>query len=446
VKRALLREAESLIDEMLEWQQQHPESDFDGMETQVQEWRRRFGQELVEKLLELQAQRRPATPPVCPDCHRPMRYKGMVGLTFESFLGVVEVARGYYYCRACQKGLCPLDAQLHLAAHWSGKVARAVTWLNGHTQTYGESVAIVAELTDARISKSSSWRVVQTYGARFQAELTREETQLKAQAREWSTPGGPPAPHPRMGVALDGGLVCLRGEGWKEFKAGCVFEVAPRRQRDPRTGDVETYGHAVNLSYVAHLGEPGPLGWQVWTEAHRRGWRQAPAGQVVGDGAAWVWGIRDDHFPDTETVVDWYHATEHLGEAKQLLFAAETAAGTRWYNELELALYQGHADRVAQCITQAAQALSEPARAEVLQQAHYFAQQQRRMHYLTLRNEGWVIGSGMIESGVKRFKARFVGAGMRWSRAGVENLLPVRAAVLSGEQRFAELWQRAYAA
>lgn len=68
------------------------------------------------------------------------------------------------------------------------------------------------------------------------------------------------------------------------------------------------------------------------------------------------------------------------------------------------------------------------------------------MQYLTLRNEGWFISSGMIESGVKRFKARFVGAGMRWSRAGAESLLPVRAAVFSGKRCFAELWQRVYAA
>ena len=32
---------------------------------------------------------------------------------------------------------------------------------------------------------------------------------------------------------------------------------------------------------------------------------------------------------------------------------------------------------------------------------------------LELREEGYVIGSGMVESGVKRFKARFCGPGMR---------------------------------
>jgi len=43
-----------------------------------------------------------------------------------------------------------------------------------------------------------------------------------------------------------------------------------------------------------------------------------------------------------------------------------------------------------------------------------------------------------FESGAKQFKARFAGAGMRWSRTGAENLLPIRAAVLSG--RFDQMW------
>jgi hypothetical protein len=39
------------------------------------------------------------------------------------------------------------------------------------------------------------------------------------------------------------------------------------------------------------------------------------------------------------------------------------------------------------------------------------------------RNFGVNVRSGMIESGAKQFKARFVGSRMRWSRNGAENLL-----------------------
>lgn len=38
--------------------------------------------------------------------------------------------------------------------------------------------------------------------------------------------------------------------------------------------------------------------------------------------------------------------------------------------------------------------------------------------------------------------ARLAGSGMRWSRPGLERLLPIRAAIMG--QRFDDLWQKAY--
>jgi hypothetical protein len=64
------------------------------------------------------------------------------------------------------------------------------------------------------------------------------------------------------------------------------------------------------------------------------------------------------------------------------------------------------------------------------------------MQYQEVREDGWTIGSGMVESAAKRFKARFAGSGMRWGRQGAERLIPIRAAVMS--KRFDELWQQAY--
>jgi hypothetical protein len=78
----------------------------------------------------------------------------------------------------------------------------------------------------------------------------------------------------------------------------------------------------------------------------------------------------------------------------------------------------------------------------LLAHAGYFEHHQHRMHYLEMRTEGWVIGSGMAESGGKHFRDRFTKSGMRGSRAGAERLLPVRSAIMSG--RFNERWRAAH--
>jgi hypothetical protein len=87
---------------------------------------------------------------------------------------------------------------------------------------------------------------------------------------------------------------------------------------------------------------------------------------------------------------------------------------------------------------------AQPAQiAEMLaREAGYFHKNRKRMNYLEMRSEGYPIGSGMVESAAKQYKARFCGAGMRWSRKGAERLLPVRTAILSS--RFDKMWRSAY--
>ena len=74
-------------------------------------------------------------------------------------------------------------------------------------------------------------------------------------------------------------------------------------------------------------------------------------------------------------------------------------------------------------------------------EAHYFQTHQRRMQYQEFREQGYPIGSGTVESGIKQFKQRVTGAGMRWSRPAAERMLIIRAAVMAGT--FDTLWAAA---
>jgi len=63
------------------------------------------------------------------------------------------------------------------------------------------------------------------------------------------------------------------------------------------------------------------------------------------------------------------------------------------------------------------------------------------MQYLEFREEGFPIGSGTIESGVKQFKQRLTGTGMRWRADCAARMVVVRAAVLGRD--FDALWDSA---
>ncbi|BCX04356.1 MAG: hypothetical protein KatS3mg053_2294 [Candidatus Roseilinea sp.] len=89
----------------------------------------------------------------------------------------------------------------------------------------------------------------------------------------------------------------------------------------------------------------------------------------------------------------------------------------------------------------AARALGEVA-AALKQEAGYFETNYERMQYADFRRAGLPIGSGVVESAAKQFKQRIGGAGMSWSAEGLHNLLPLRAALMSGT--FDTFWRSLY--
>ena len=336
---------------------------------------------------------------------------------------------------AARAGFSPLDHQLELGGKvWSEGVERAAVWLSAAVPSFALAGEILQRIGQIDISPSSIWRCTQEAGAKFQAVAKVEREQANALPARWEPPSRAEVQEQRMGMSMDGASMHIRTEGWKDVKIGVIFDVAVRPTQDQATGEVVDLAHAVNNSYVAHLGGPDVLGEMTWAEARRRAWEQAQDTAVIGDGAPWIWNQAALHFSTSHQVVDWYHAKQHLVDAARLIKQEGTTAFQRWLNSRETLLYQGHAEQIADELQNAAD--KEPAKAaELVTAAGYFRNNQRRMNYIEMREDEWRVppgrGSGMVESGAKQFKARFSGPGMRWSRSGAENLLPIRSAVLS---------------
>lgn len=338
-------------------------------------------------------------------------------------------------------GFFPLDKQLHTVdAGWSEHVAKWAVWLCGKIEDdFAEQV--LQQIGGLTISDTSIWRRVRVWGEKFKAlEEVRSIGATTPPPRREIQRGLVQTPAV-MGVAMDGATVNIRKEGWKELKVGCVFEVALCPEWDQEREATVERAHAIANSYVAYLGGPVAFGQRVWAEACTRGVPQARESIVLGDGAAWIWNLAQEHWSASRQVVDWYHAKEHLYKGAHLAYGEESAQAISWAKGQEKILYQGRAWAVAQNLETLAEQHS-PVAAMLRSEAGYFKTNQRRMYYLELREEGFPIGSGMVESGCKQFRARFAGPGMRWSRPGLERLIPVRAAILS--DHFDEMWASAY--
>ena len=324
--------------------------------------------------------------------------------------------------------------------HWSEAVARLAVWLYGQVDD-DLAEQILRQVGGIAISDSSIWRRAQKWGEQVcVAEEARARVAVGLPQRGQVIRGQVPHERP-MGVAMDGGMINVRAEGWKELKVGTVFELTQRIELDPVSQEPEPQAHATQTSYVAELGGPESFGQKVWAEAARREFSEANDSIVLGDGATWIWNLAGEHFGTSRQVVDWYHAKEHLYAAGNLLHGEGSAEAHRWVKGMETSLYQGHALRIAERLRELAHSHRRVANG-LRKEAGYFEHNQRRMQYLETREDGFPIGSGMVESGIKQFRARFTRSGMRWSRSGAERLLPIRAAILS--ERFDQVWAAVY--
>ncbi len=340
-----------------------------------------------------------------------------------------------------RKVFFPLDEQLGVQeTHWSEAIAQQAVWLYGQVED-DLAEQILQKIGGLSISDTSIWRQAQKWGEQIRLHETVQASVASALPQRGQVVRGMVPSDKRMGAAMDGAMINIREEGWKELKVGDVFEVEMRSEIDAETQEPVQQAHAVHNSYTAVLGGPERFGRALWAEACRREFPEASDSVVIGDGAPWIWNLTHEHFSGSRQVVDWYHAKEHLYKAAHWAFGEGTATAIRWAKAMEKPLYQGRAWRIAEELKTLARQHRRVGKA-LRQEAGYFESNQRRMQYLEMREEGYPIGSGMVESGCKQFRARFTGAGMRWNRTCAERIIPTRAAILS--KRFDQIWKSVY--
>jgi hypothetical protein len=197
-------------------------------------------------------------------------------------------------------------------------------------------------------------------------------------------------------------------------------------------------------TYCAGLEEADLFWWRVYAEACRHGLGTRRATVVLlADGAEWIWAHGPSFLAvpkvDLVQIVDFYHATQHLWQVGNALFGAGTPATSAWVEPLTDGLYTQGAPAVLAALETLTPA--SPAAAEEVRLAQgYFTTHSARMDYPAFVARHLPIGSGAVESTCKTlFAARAKGAGMRWSRAGLQAVLSLRAVERSA--RWTSFWR-----
>ena len=155
--------------------------------------------------------------------------------------------------RPVAAGIFPLDERLGLnATVYSPQMAQKMVWLSG-LLPYAQCEAVMGEMGARFIPASSIWRQTQRHGERLRAAVERQRDQVSVE--RVVLPDVQDDHDQRKGVSLDGGMVNIREEGWRELKVGAVSDVETRLERNPQTQELDEMAHGVNVDYTAVRGQ-----------------------------------------------------------------------------------------------------------------------------------------------------------------------------------------------
>lgn len=304
----------------------------------------------------------------------------------------------------------PYDAAVGLGSEAvSPPLAKAATML-GVDRPFDQASALLKELTGQRLDGETIRRLTLRLGRHASRA---EEQQAAAMLPHWKMPKAQVMPA-RLYVTTDGVMVRLT-EGFKEAKTVLCYGDDARGQPTRRV----TVRFEPAEQFKAH----------AWTTACRHGLEHAKETVLLGDGAAWIWehigGVLGE---DVTHIVDWYHASQHVWQAGQVLHGEGTPQTAAWVEPILTLLHDGQVRTILQRLRDERSATRSPSPRDALAALiTYLTHQDDRLAYDRFRARGLDIGSGQVESACKTVTAaRMKGAGMRWSPRGAQAVLSLR--------------------
>lgn len=246
----------------------------------------------------------------------------------------------------------------------------------------------------------------------------------------------------RVVISSDGGRLRLRESkrgpkttqgrqrytgAWREPKVLIIYVVNTEGKREASFAPV----------IDATLQGPDAVFALLRTYLQRLAITQADQVLFIADGAPWIWKrvprlVYALGLPAAQVhqLLDFYHAVQRLGQVAALRTDWSAKARTRWRTQQRHLLLQGEVEQVMAAV----RVICRGRNSKAIRTHHaYFVKNQSRMTYAKLMAMKLPIGSGAIESTVRRVvNLRLKGPSIFWCRASAEAILLLRSYYKAG--------------
>ena len=363
--------------------------------------------------------------------------------TYLSAAGPLRVERSLYSTRQeAERAVCPMELGAGIVeGRWTPWAARQATWVVAHL-TPQEGEDLLGMLGGMAPSKSSLDRLPKQLGDGWEKSRADFEQVLR---RGEKIPRGAVT----MAVSLDGVMLPMkdgaraakRAEATAQGKltrgpaghaeAGCAtvsyYDRAGERLATVRLGRMPEHKKATLKKMLADE--------VVWAL------RQKPSLKLVklADGARDNWSFLDEELPEGTSIVDFYHAAEHVKSALEACYGETSPKGRAQFEKLRHVLREERrgVDKVIRSLVHLRNTHRKSCK--VASELTYFRRNRRRMCYARWKANGLPIGSGVVEAACKTLVTqRMKRSGMRWRHQGGQAILTFRA--LAQSDRFERGW------
>lgn len=275
----------------------------------------------------------------------------------------------------------------------------------GHLDCYGKCNEVLARFLSLEVSSSQVYRVTDFVSDQLEDRLTGEERVLPPIAKD-----------DLLYVEVDGSMIHLREDGWKEVKLARLF-----KSSDCLNPGTES-SYLVHSHYVAHLGRHATFCEQVEQALDSYGrWKTGLV--FLTDGASWIKNWIEDTYPQAYAILDYFHACEHLYEFAECCFGKDKKRKEDWCEKQKELLLQS---RVKTVLANIHNTHAKERDKEKL--INYYLNNISRMDYKLYKTIGCgIIGSGAIESAHRTvIQKRMKLSGQHWTKTGAENMRRLR--------------------
>lgn len=275
----------------------------------------------------------------------------------------------------------------------------------GQEEVYEQSSELLRKYLRVSVPAKQIERLCNTYGEAIETSLYEEGLDEQVQEEVYAM--------------ADGSMVFTREEGWKEVKLGRIFAPEAHYQASTNRNGITHSTYVADFTSLHSFTDK--MESCIPTRSHLI---------FLADGAKWIWNWVSSTYPQATQILDFYHAKEHACEFAALQFL-DQAQRKQWIDQAETYLKEDQLDLLLETLlhlkTQTPKA--EKARKNLIS---YYWNNYERMQYKTFRENGWLIGSGPIESAHRTvIQKRFKRAGQRWIRHNAQKVMNLRAANLS---------------